>query len=64
VGAPKGTPADKEIKAALADPKMKTRFADLGGIAIAGSPVDFGKLLADETEKLGKVIRAAKIKPE
>jgi hypothetical protein len=48
----------------LADPKMKTRFADLGDIAIAGSPVDFGKLLADETEKLGKVIRAAKIKPE
>jgi len=70
VGAPRGTPAEvidrlnKEINAALADPKMKTRFADLGGIAIAGSPADFGKLIADETEKLGKVVRAAKIKPE
>jgi len=69
VGAPRGTPAEvidklnKEINAALADPKMKARFADLGGIAIAGSPTDFGKLIADETDKLGKVIRAAKIKP-
>ena len=70
LGAPRGTPAgvidklNKEINAALADPKLKTRFADLGGIAIGGSPADFGKLIADETEKLGKVIRAAKIKPE
>ena len=70
LGAPRGTPAEvidklnKEINAALADPRMKTRFADLGGIAIGGSPADFGKLIADETEKLGKVIRAAKIKPE
>ena len=70
LGAPRGTPAgvidklNKEINAALADPKMKTRFADLGGIAIGGSPADFGKLIADETEKWGKVIRAAKIKPE
>ena len=70
LGAPRGTPAEvidklnKEINAALADPKMKTRFADLGGIAIGGSPADFGKLIADETEKWGKVIRAAKIKPE
>ena len=70
LGAPRGTPAEvidklnKEINAALADPKMKTRFADLGGIAIGGSSADFGKLIADETEKWGKVIRAAKIKPE
>jgi tripartite-type tricarboxylate transporter receptor subunit TctC len=68
VGAPRRTPAEvidklnKEINAAFADPKMKQRFADLGGIAIAGSPADFGKLIADETEKLEKVIRAAKIK--
>jgi tripartite-type tricarboxylate transporter receptor subunit TctC len=70
VGAPRGTPAEvidtlnKEINAALADPKMKARFADLGGIAIAGSPTDFGKLIADETEKWGKVIRTAKVKAE
>ena len=65
-----GTPAEvidkinKEINAGLADPTMKTRLADLGGITIAGSPDDFGKLIADETEKWGKVIRAANIKPE
>jgi tripartite-type tricarboxylate transporter receptor subunit TctC len=69
VGAPRGTPAEvidrlnTEINAALADPKLKARFADLGGIAIAGSPGDFGKLISDETEKLGKVVRAAKIQP-
>jgi hypothetical protein len=43
---------------------MKARFADLGGTVIAGSPADFGKLIADETEKWGKVIRAAHIKPQ
>jgi hypothetical protein len=43
---------------------MKARFADLGGTVIAGSPADFGKLIAEETEKWGKVIRAANIKPE
>jgi tripartite-type tricarboxylate transporter receptor subunit TctC len=70
VGAPKKTPAEiieklnKEINAGVADPELKVRFADLGGIAIAGSPDDFGKLIADETEKWGKVIRAANIKPE
>jgi tripartite-type tricarboxylate transporter receptor subunit TctC len=70
VGVPKNTPADiinrlnKEINAGLADPKMKARLADLGGRAIAGSPDDFGKLMADETEKWGKVIRAANIKPD
>jgi hypothetical protein len=65
-----GTPAEvidkinKEINAGLADPKLKERLADLGGITIAGSPGDFGKLIANETEKWGKVIRAANIKPE
>jgi hypothetical protein len=43
---------------------MKARLADLGGIAIAGSPADFGKLIADETEKWGKVVRAANIKAQ
>ena len=68
IGAPKTTPAEivnklnKEINAGLADPKIKTRFADLGGMALSGSPADFGKLIADETEKWGKVIRAANIK--
>jgi tripartite-type tricarboxylate transporter receptor subunit TctC len=70
VGAPKGTPTEvinkinKEINAGLADPKLKTRLADLGGIAIAGSPADFGKLIADETEKWDRVVRAAKIKAD
>ena len=70
VGAPRNTPVDiiqklnKEINAALADPKFKARLADLGGEALVGSPDDFGKLVVDETEKWGKVIRAANIKPE
>jgi len=70
VGAPRNTPAkiidtlNKEINAALADPTMKARLADLGGTVLTGSPTDFGKFIADETEKLGKVIRAANIKPE
>ena len=70
LGAPKNTPADiveklnKEINAGLADPKLRARLADLGGTVIGGSPADFGKLIADETEKWGKVIRAANIKPE
>ena len=70
VGAPKNTPAEivdklnKEINAGLADPKIKARLADLGGTVLAGSPADFGKLIADETEKWGKVIRAANIKAE
>ena len=68
IGAPKETPAEivdklnKEINAALDDPKMKARFADLGGVALGGSPAEFGKLIAEETEKWGKVIRAANIK--
>jgi tripartite-type tricarboxylate transporter receptor subunit TctC len=70
IGAPKNTPAEivdrlhAEINAALADPKMKARFADLGGTVLPGSPADFVKLIAEETEKWGKVIRAANIKAE
>jgi tripartite-type tricarboxylate transporter receptor subunit TctC len=70
VGAPRQTPAEivdklnAEINAALADPAMKARFADIGGEALPGSPADFGKLIAAETEKWGKVVRAANIKPE
>ena len=55
---------NKEINAGLADPTLKARFADLGGTVLPGPPADFGKLIADETEKWGKVIRAANIKPE
>jgi tripartite-type tricarboxylate transporter receptor subunit TctC len=70
IGAPKNTPADivdklnTEINAGLADPKIKARLADLGGEALALSPADFAKLIADDTEKWGKVIRAANIKAE
>jgi tripartite-type tricarboxylate transporter receptor subunit TctC len=70
VGAPRNTPGEivdqlnKEINAALADPKIKARFADLGGTALALTPAEYGKLLADETEKWGKVIRAVNIKSE
>jgi tripartite-type tricarboxylate transporter receptor subunit TctC len=70
VGVPRNTPPtiveklNKEINAALADPKLKARFADLGGTMLPGSTADFGKLIADETEKWGKVIRAANLKPE
>jgi tripartite-type tricarboxylate transporter receptor subunit TctC len=68
VGAPRKTPDEiierlnKEANAGLADAKLKVRLADLGGTLIPGSPADFGKLVADETEKWGKVIRAANIK--
>jgi tripartite-type tricarboxylate transporter receptor subunit TctC len=70
IGAPKNTPAEivdrlnNEINAALVDPKIKARLADLGGTTLPGSPADFGKLIADDTEKWGKVIRALNIKPE
>jgi tripartite-type tricarboxylate transporter receptor subunit TctC len=70
IGAPRNTPAEivdklnKEINAALADPKMKARFAELGVIAFRGSPADFGKFIAEETEKWGKVVNFAGIKPE
>ena len=70
VGAPKGTTAEivdklnKEIKAGLGDPKMKARLADLGVTALPGSPADFGKFIAEETLKWGKVVKFAGIKPE
>jgi tripartite-type tricarboxylate transporter receptor subunit TctC len=70
VGAPKGTPTEianrlnKEINAGLADAKMKARLADLGGTVLPGSPATFGKLIADETEKWGNVIRALNIKAD
>ena len=55
---------NREINASLARPKIKAKYDDLGLRIHAGSPADFGKLIADETEKWGKVIRAANIKPE
>ena len=70
IGAPRNTPAEiidklnKAINAGFADPKLKARLADLGGTVLPGSPADFGKFIADETEKWGKVIRAANIKAE
>src|SRR5262245_21826577 len=70
VSAPKNTAIEVierlnvEINAGLADPKIKARLSDLGGRPLAGSPADFGKLIAEETEKWGKVVRAANIKPE
>ena len=70
LGAPRGTPQDiidrlnAEINAALADAKMKARLTDRGGIALAGSPADFGKVISDETGKWGQVVRAANMKPE
>ena len=63
VGAPKATPVEiidklnKEINAGVADPKMKVQLTDLGGIALRGSPSDFGKLIVEETEKWGKVVK-------
>lgn len=69
IGAPSNTPAEivetlnKEINAGLTDPKFKARLAAVGGTVLPGTPADFKKLIADETEKWGKVIRAANIKP-
>jgi tripartite-type tricarboxylate transporter receptor subunit TctC len=68
--APAGTPApivqrlNKEVNAALADPQFKAKLASLGGQVFSGTPEDFGKFLASETEKWGKVVRAANLKPE
>jgi tripartite-type tricarboxylate transporter receptor subunit TctC len=68
VGAPKATPPEiierlnKEINAALADPKIRARLADLGGTLLVGSPTDFGKLIAEETEKWAKVVKFAGIR--
>lgn len=70
ISAPKGTPAaivdklNQTINAGLADPTIKKRIADMGGMLLAGTPADFGKLIADETTKWGKVIRDAGIKAE
>jgi tripartite-type tricarboxylate transporter receptor subunit TctC len=64
MGAPKGTPPEvinklnQAINAALADPVIQARLADLGGIVMAGTPADFGKVIADETQKWGKVVKA------
>jgi tripartite-type tricarboxylate transporter receptor subunit TctC len=69
VGVPKGTSAEvidkigKEIDAGLADPRMKARFADLGGVPMPMTPAEFARLIADETEKWAKVIRMANLKP-
>jgi tripartite-type tricarboxylate transporter receptor subunit TctC len=70
IGAPKGTSADvverlnREVNAALDDPKLKARFADLGAEVLAGSPADFARLIADETAKWGKVVKFSGAKPE
>jgi tripartite-type tricarboxylate transporter receptor subunit TctC len=70
IAAPKNTPAEiietlnKEINAALFDPKIRARFADLSGVVLGGTAADFGKLISEETEKWGRVIRTANIKPE
>jgi tripartite-type tricarboxylate transporter receptor subunit TctC len=70
VGAPRNTPAEiidklnKEINAGLANPKLKARLADLGGTVLPGSPADFGTLIVEETEKWGKVVKFAGIRPE
>jgi tripartite-type tricarboxylate transporter receptor subunit TctC len=69
IGAPRNTPAEiitalnNEINAALAEPRMRARLAALGGTVLAGSPADFGRLIAEETEKWAKVIKFAGIKP-
>jgi tripartite-type tricarboxylate transporter receptor subunit TctC len=70
IGAPKGTPAEivdtlnKAVNAGLADPKLKARFADLGAAVLAGTPADFGRLIAEETEKWGKVVKFSGAKAE
>src|SRR5262249_56510623 len=70
LGAPRNTPAkiidtlNKEINAALTDPKIKARLADSGGTVLPGAPADFGKLIADETEKWGKVVKFTGIKAD
>ena len=70
IGVPTSTPAEiidklnREINAAIADAKIKARLADLGGTVLPGPPADFGKLIADETEKWGKVVKFTGIKAD
>jgi len=70
IGAPRNTPVEivdklnKEINAALANPKFNAQLADVGGTALVGTPADFGKLIADETEKWAKLVRAANIRAD
>ena len=70
IAAPKATPPEivdklnREINAGLAEPRIKAQLADLGGTALAGSPADFGRLIAHETEKWAKVVKFAGIKAE
>jgi tripartite-type tricarboxylate transporter receptor subunit TctC len=70
IGAPRNTPVEvidklnREINAGLADPKLQARLVDVGGTVLAGSPADFGKLIAEDTEKWAKLIKLAGIKPE
>ena len=70
IGVPKGTPPEiidklnKEINAGLADARIKERIVELGGTVVGGTPAEFGKLIADATEKWGKVIKAAGVKAE
>ena len=68
IGAPKGTPKDivdklnSSINAGLADPKLKTKLEELGGVPMSVTPADFAKFIADETEKWGKVVKFANLK--
>ena len=70
IGVPRGTPVEiidllnKQLNAALVDPKVKSRIVDLGGTPVGGTPAEFGKILAEATEKWGKVIKAAGIRAE
>ena len=70
IGAPKNTPTEiidrlnKEVNAALADPKMTARLAEIGVIPMPMTPVEFGKLVNDETEKWGKVVKVANVKAD
>lgn len=70
IGAPNNTSADiiailnAQTKAILADPQMRARLADMGGTALAGSPSDFARIIAEETDKWGKVVKSSGVKPE
>jgi tripartite-type tricarboxylate transporter receptor subunit TctC len=70
VAAPRNSPAEvidllnREINAVLAEPKIRARFAELGTTLFTGSPTEFGKFIADDAEKWGKVIRAVNIRPD